>query len=412
MYSIFQKIFTVLIAVLCVQYLQAQEVKPVIRDFNYFYKTAEYDESKIPPYTLPDPLVCNDGERVTTKEEWENVRRPELMNIITTYMYGRTPQLQHALIWRVDTIDNKALEGKAIRKIITLQLTDKQGGPVLHLQLYVPRKTKVPIPLFLGLSFVSNNKISTAPEWQLQKLLNHGYGLATFLYTEVCPDKPDYRAWNEGLMPWYYRKGQTKPDPDQWGSIALWAWCASRAMDYLQADPLVDSQHVALIGHSRLGKVALWAGATDKRFKIVFLVNSGCCGAALSRRKIGETPTSINSVMPTWFDGNYKQFSDREEMMPFDQHSVIALIAPRPVYIASAEQDRWSDQKGEFLGGKGAEPVYALYGESGIGTDTMPPVDIPYNQGWIAYHIRKGPHAVLEYDWDQFIRYADRFFKK
>lgn len=386
------------------------ELKPVKRDFNYFYKTAQYEEDKIPQYVLPDPLVMEDGHRVSTAEEWETTRRPQLIKMLTTYMYGRAPQLAHALPWSVDTLETKALKGEAIRKVVTLRLSDNPQAPVMHLQVYLPRKAQGKVPLFLGLSFCDNSKIATAPEWQLHDILSHGYGLATFRYTEVCPDKA-LRAYSEGLMPYYYRKGQVRPDPDEWGSIALWAWCASRAMDYLQTDAQIDASKVALFGHSRLAKTALWAGATDRRFAMVVLINAGCCGTALSRRMIGETPTSINHVMPAWFDDNFKQFSDRENCMPFDQHTVISLIAPRPVYVASAQDDKWGDPKGEFLGAKGAENVYALYGEKGIGTDSLPPVNQPFNKGYIGYHIRSGKHAVLPYDWKQVLSFADRFFR-
>lgn len=399
-----------LAAVIGVQQVSAQEVKAVKRDFKYFYNTANYDESKVPQYTLPDPLLCENGQRVTTVWQWEHERRPELKALLTTYMYGKAPQLDHALPWSVDTLENKALGGEAIRKVVTLRLSEKPGAPVIHLQVYLPRKAAKPVPLFLGMSFCSNDKIANAPEWQLHYLLENGIGLATFRYTEVCPDKSDLRPWKEGLMPYYYAEGQHEPRPDEWGTIAMWAWCASRAMDYVQTDPQIDASRVALIGHSRLGKATLWAGACDERFSIVFPVNSGCCGAALSRRLIGETPTSINNVMPAWFCGNYKQFSDREQFMPFDQHSVIALIAPRPVYLACASEDLWGDPKGEFLAAKAAESVYALYGEKGIATDSMPPVDVPYDQGFIAYHIRTGKHAVLEYDWKQFVKYAKRIW--
>lgn len=347
---------------------------------------------------------------VNSINEWETVQRPYWVHLLTTYMYGKAPVLSHALPWSVDTVDTNALHGKAIRKVITIHLSEKVGSPVMHLQLFLPCKASHPVPIFLGLAFCSNDKIATAKEWQLDQLLARGYGLATFQYTEVCPDK-GLRAYSEGLMPYYYRIGQNHPDPDEWGSIALWAWCASRAMDYLQTDESVNRHQVILIGHSRLGKTVLWAGALDERFGMVISVNAGCCGTALSRRMIGETPTSINHVMPAWFDDNFKQFSDREQFMPFDQHTVISLIAPRPVYVASAEDDAWGDPKGEFLGAKGAECVYALYGLKGLGTDSMPAVNVPCKDGYIGYHIRSGKHAVLPYDWQQFLDFADRFFK-
>lgn len=419
-----KKIFLFMGLLLCISSIQAQK-----KDY---FKLANFDESKVPAYTLPNPLMCQDGEIVTTKEEWEQKRRPELVKMLTTYMYGTTPVLKKPLSYTIDNVDKKALKGRATRKEVSIRLTDDERGSVIHLQMYLPNNVKGKIPVFLGISFTPNYTIYDDPDlkvseqennsqikvmprgamassWQLDKILEHGYGLATFCYTEVEPDKDvDFQ---QGLHTFFYRKGQTYPDPDQWGSIAAWAWSMSRAMDYLEKDDQVDAKRVAVVGHSRLGKTTLWAGAIDQRFAIVFPVNSGCCGSAISRRCFGETIEAVNANFPHWYCGNFKQFSGREKYMPFDQHEVVALIAPRPIYIASAQEDNWSDQKGEFLGGKGAEPVYALYGEKGIGIDSIPPVDVPYMDGYIAYHIRKGPHAVLSYDWDQFLKFTDRFFK-
>ena len=347
-------------------------------------------------------------------------------------MFGKAPVLKHKLPCTVSRINEKALNGRATRKEITIQLTDDPQGPHIDLQLYLPNHVSGKIPVFLGISFTPNYTIYDDPDlsvpeitdekmkkrsfrgsmdksWQLDKILEHGYGLATFCYNDVDPDFDD--DFQNGVHPYYYEKGQNFPDPDQWGSIAAWAWGMSRAMDYLETDKKVDAKKVAVIGHSRLGKTAVWAGASDPRFALVISGNSGCCGVAISRRCFGETVEAMNVRFPHWFCGNYKQFNDREKYLPFDQHELVALIAPRPIYIASAEEDNWSDQKGEFLGGKGAEPVYALYGLGGIGCEEMPPVDTPYMNGPIAYHNRKGPHAVLPYDWEQFLRFADKYFK-
>lgn len=425
-----KSVFVVFLFVLSIS-VDAQSIQTVHKNYNAL---ANYDESKVPAYRLPNPLICLDGTLVTTKKQWERKRRPELLQEITRDMYGLVPQSKVPFKYMVDREDAHALNGKAVRKEITIHLTDVSAGPVMHLQLYLPKNTSGKVPVFLGMSFTPNYTIaddsdarldpwpaylkgiapqrgSAANAWQLEMILAHGYGLATFWYNEVELDdsKNNFKI---GIHPYYYRRGQTKPDSDQWGAVAAWAWAASRAMDYLEKDRDVDAHRVAIIGHSRLGKAALWAGAVDTRFALVFPVNSGCCGAALSRRCFGETVECVNVRFPHWFCENYKQFNARENEMPFDQHEVVSLIAPRPVYIASASEDNWSDQKGEFLGGKYAEPVYALYGEQGIGIDEMPPVDVPYNKGYVAYHIRKGPHAVLTYDWDQFLSYADRFFNR
>lgn len=418
---------------MCTLLVFSQAEKMVKRDYPGM---ANYDENKVPLYTLPDVLLCKDGTRVTSKEMWEQKRRPEVLEMFTTYMFGRAPQAPSKLNYKVCRISPKALGGRATRKEIKIYLTEnEEEGPHINLQLYLPNQIKSKIPVFLGISFLPNYTVYDDPElvvpdsyldyngnpskapkrgvmsdsWQLDKILEHGYGLATFCYCDVDPDFDD--DFQNGIQPYFYRKGQTYPDPDQWGAIAAWAWGMSRAMDYLEVDSLVDSKKVAVIGHSRLGKTAVWAGAADSRFALVISGNSGCCGVAISRRCYGETVEAINVRFPHWFCGNYKQFNNRENYMPFDQHELVALIAPRPVYIASASEDKWADQKGEFLGGKGAESVYELYGLKGIGTDQMPEIDEPYMDGSIAYHNRKGPHAVLPYDWEQFLKFADKYFK-
>ncbi len=367
---------------------KAQTVSPVKKDFNYFLQTAVYDEQQVPAFTLPNPLVCEDGRKVESTEDWEMKRRPELLEMITTYMYGHVPEAaRRQFPFQVVEVDKKAMGGKATRKLVNVCMTVDSNGPSLCLQIYLPNKMKGKKPLILGLSFKRNEQIDEAEEWQVEKLLSNGIGLATFFYLDVTPDKPNTtQAYEQGIIPYYYSKGQHYPDPDQWGSVAAWAWAASKAMDYLQKDEQVDQEKVVVMGHSRLGKAALWAGAMDERFAAVVAAQSGCCGAALSRRRIGETVESINTILPYWFCGNYKQFSGREEWMPFDQHEVIALIAPRPVYISSGKDDRWSDPRGEYLGAKYAEPVYHLYGKDNIG-----------------YHMREGGHAVLPYDWDKYI---------
>ena len=402
-------------------------------DFQDYYRNANYDETKVPDYQLPDPLLCLDGTRVTTVEQWERHRRPELVSMLTTYMYGCAPQPDNGFRWEVIRTDSTFRDGRAVRRDVILHLTSE--GPDVPLCIVVPnskvQKTTTNVgaslasdgghPVFFGLSFFDNDSIWFSPRagfsWQPDTLLAHGYGLVTFRYTDAELDKASDHFRSSILHKHFYQKGQQSPMPDEWAAIGCWAWTVSCAMDYLETDALVDARRVALVGHSRLGKAVLWAGAIDTRFRVVIPVNSGCCGAALSRRCFGETVECVNEFSYQWFCGNFRQFSHRESEMPFDQHEVIALIAPRPVYIASAEDDRWADPRGEFLGAKGAEPVYHLYGLLGIVADDgqaqtdMPAVDVPATEGTIGYHIRRGPHAVLPFDWQQFIRFADRYLK-
>lgn len=374
--------------------------------------TRNFDETKVPTYKLPDPLLCENGQRVTSVEEWEQHRRPELLEMLKTYMYGHAPKIEHPFGFSVDEVDknfsfdtNKSQKARKTQKTYTLKrvtvyLTDSGAdGPAVHVEVYTPNDATHPVAAFM--LFSGRNAT--------QRLLDRGYGVVAFNPTEQVADGMD--AFKKGLIPYYYDKGQQYRRPDEWGCLAAWAFEASRVLDYLQADADVDARRVAILGHSRMGKAALWTAVQDERFAMAFPVNSGCCGGALSRRMIGETVWAMNDRFPYWVCDNFQQFNMREEYLPFDQHTVIALCAPRPVYLATGQDDSWADPLGEFLAGKAAEPVYALYGRAGIGCEKQPATDVAMNKGYIAYHIRTGGHAILDYDWERFLEYADRFLK-
>jgi hypothetical protein len=204
---------------------------------------------------------------------------------------------------------------------------------------------------------------------------------------------------------------EQQPDSTSWGAIAAWAWGLSRAMDYIETVSSIDSKKVIVMGHSRLGKTALWAGATDKRFAMVISNNSGCGGAALSKRVFGETVGSINVSFPYWFCKNFNKYNEKEELLPVDQHQLLSLIAPRPLYVASGEEDLWADPKGEFLSCVGASPVYVLLGEKGFPASEMPSANSPV-VGSIGYHVRSGGHDITLYDWQQYLDFADLHLHK
>jgi hypothetical protein len=403
---------------------------------------ANYDESKAGSYTLPDPLVCADGTKVTDARTWRERRRPELLELFRTHVYGRRPASPAKLVHTPGTIDRKALGGLATRQELTLSLDGRRNGPGITLLLYVPNGAKPPVPAFLGMNFDGNHTVSrdlgitiseqwtwdaktntdarrrpaegtrgsSSSRWPIETILARGYAVATIARADV---EPDYATgWKHGVRAALSAGGaMTQWKPDDWGAIAAWAWALSRALDYLETDPAVDAGRVALIGHSRLGKAALWAGAEDERFAIVISNNSGEGGAALARRSFGETVERINTAFPHWFCGNFKRYNQDVGALPVDQHQLLALIAPRPLYVASAEEDAWADPRGEFLSASHAEPVYRLLGKPGLGVSDWPAVNRPVGDT-IGYHVRTGKHDVTDYDWARYLDFADRHFRK
>lgn len=368
--------------------------------FRAYYNNANYDESLVPDYTLPDMMLCLDGTRVSGVADWEGKRRPELMRLFTTYMFGRQPRPDSTFCFETVGADRKIWKGRAVRRDIMLHLT--AGGPDVRLTLVWKKEKgeRKPRKTILGLSFADSDSIYTLHKdgtrckggeaWQVDTLLSHGYALATFHYTDAELDKARDDFKSSLLHKHFYQKGQSYPLPDEWGAVACWAWTASRSLDALRqlAADVVDTAEVSIMGHSRLGKTALWAGATDRRFKSVVSVNSGCCGAALSRRCVGETIECVNEWSYQWFCGNFRQFSHREEYLPFDQHELLAMIAPRKLLVISGTEDKWADPKGEHLGCEAARPAYELYGKGSN----------------LVYCLRKGPHAVLTADWSFIMR--------
>jgi hypothetical protein len=378
------------------------------------------------PGGLPDPFVDLDGRRVTTAAEWFERRRPELLGLFARRMYGVTPPVALPMRSQVRSEDAAALDGRSTR--IDVRLTFGAPGdapvgaePTADLLVHLPNGATAPVPVFLALNFRGNNEVEVGGQgepWPLAHLVERGYGVATLCYEDIEPDVDGPATGNADAGHWTGRAGilrhpvflaadAARPAGERWGSLSAWAWGLSRAMDYLVGDPRVDAMRVIVAGHSRLGKAALWAAAQDLRFAMAVSNNSGCGGVALSRRLVGETVEAITARFPRWFCGNFSEYAGREETLPFDQHLLVALVAPRPVYVASAEDDTWADPYGEFLGARYADSVYRLLGVEGIATTSMPPVSAPVPSR-IGYHIRPGGHAMTSYDWERFADAADR----
>jgi rhamnogalacturonyl hydrolase YesR len=357
---------------------------------------ANLDESKVPPYQEP-------ALRLTTMSDWHNSQSGAIFSLFEKNVYGRVPLTPLPETFTTESVDDKALGGIATRKEITIHFSSADTAARLHVALYLPNG--IPrAPIFVGYSFTPLNTIEGSPQWPLKAILSRGYGVAVAWYWDIEPDRPD--GWQTGIRT--RLASLLKIEPYEWSAIGAWAWGLMSIGNYLEREKRVDTRRLIVIGHSRLGKTALWAGAFDSRFAMVISNESGEGGAALSKRDYGETIAIINDKFPWWFVPAYKQYGSNTAAMPFDQFMLLALIAPRPLYVASAEGDQWSDPRGEFLSAHLATRVYHLFNEKGIETDSMPAPEHPVGDGYIRYHIRSGKHDITLYDWQQYMDFADR----
>jgi hypothetical protein len=372
---------------------------------------ANYDEAKVPPYTLPDVLTGKAGT-VRTAAQWP-ARRAELLDLFRDTVYGRRPGAPEHLDFTVLEENPKAMDGAATLRRVRITSRQGQKSHQFELVLFLPNAVRrAPVVLMINIrkpSDIDATRAVKAGAWPAEQMIARGYGMAAFNCGELAPDDKD--TYRNGVIQLFDEPAGAKP-AYTWGGLAAWGWGASRAMDYLAKDARVDAARVALLGHSRGGKAALWGAAEDTRFSIVFSNESGEGGAALSRRWFGETVERINTVFPYWFTAAYKGYNGRPAELPIDQHELLALIAPRALYVASADEDLWADPRGEFLSLAASSPVFALFGDQAIAPDAMPPLDTPLVVGRRAYHVRKGVHDLTPYDWDRYADFADRVWKR
>jgi hypothetical protein len=375
-----------------------------------------YDEAKVGNYTLPDPLVLQNGQPVRDAADWFNLRRPELITLYEREIFGRGPESAPKVRFEVVATDPAAMAGKAVRKHVVAHFGEKPGGPTVNIILYLPAQATKPVPLVLSISFVGGlplppppagtpPRVPARPE-PIAEILARGYGYAVLRYTEIQPDNA--AGLSEGIIGLARAPGQTARLADEWGAIAAWSWALSRVQDFLETEKAVDAKRVALIGHSRLGKTVLWAGAQDQRFALIFSSQSGEMGSALARRDFGETIDDMAANFPYQFAGNFQKYAGHWNDMPVDAHMLIALSAPRPVLVSAASGDIWSDARGSFLSVVAAGPVYRLLGKPDLGTTEMPALDTPVVTGTLGYLENKGPHVISELDWKTFLDFADR----
>ncbi len=390
---------------------------------------ANYEESKVGTLKLPEILVMDNGARVASSKDWENIRRGEILKQFEKHVYGRIPgkpmQMQFDVVEK-----GSALNGKATRIQARIYFDKAARVSPITVLMYLPEGKKE-VPVFVGLNFNGNHTVHADPNvlitdrykhlhpddssperggsasrWAVEELIANGFGVVTAWYEDLEADHKD--GYKTGIRTTLARDLNIKAE--EWAALAVWGWGLHRIVDFLETIPEIDHSRIALIGHSRLGKAALWAAANDNRFALIVSNNSGEGGAALSKRNFGETVERINTQFPHWFVDKYKSYNGDVARLPVDQHMLLALIAPRPLYVASATEDLWADPKGEFLSAFHAGEAYGLFGKKGLGTDVQPGPDKSVGNS-VRYHVRTGKHDVTLADWQFYIAFAKEMFR-
>lgn len=362
-----------------------------------------YSESAVPEYTLPSLLTTTDGDSVTTPNDWWNQRRPQLLRRFRAHVYGQLPPTPPTVRVEHHSSDPSALDSTALRRHVTLHFTDRSEGPALDLLVFVPTEAEGPVPIFAGLNARGNHAVLPSDDWPVRTIIDRGYGLVVAHYGDLFPDRPE--GFNESVYQIHAAEHDTTGGTGS--ALSAWAWGFHRMVDYAAQTDAIDADRVIAVGHSRLGKAALWAGATDRRLAAVVDNASGCGGSALFRRRYGERIVHIDTRFPHWFRDRFSQYRENESALPVDQHQLLALMAPRPVLVSAKTQDRWADPKGMFVSIKHASPAWTVLGHQGLATRTLPMPDAPVLSR-AGYHLRSGEHTLNLVDWGVFLDHADR----
>tara|TARA_B100000902_G_scaffold167643_2_gene162338 strand:+ start:8294 stop:9544 length:1251 start_codon:yes stop_codon:yes gene_type:complete len=396
-------------------YSNAREAKEYDNDINY-------DELKVPHYDLPKLLIGPNGEKISTADKWENIRRPQILSLYSNLIYGRVPEPEKPIniTFKLVKEDKGFMKGKATRKDIDIIISNDKDSKTMRFLVFSPNGVEGPAPAFLKHSF-NNTKSNDFDAsllrkgklkngWPLGEFFDRGYGFCA-VYHEDLVDHNEV-SFNNSIHKLFYPKGQSFPKASEWGVISACAWGAMKAMDYLETDNDIDHKRVAIMGHSKMGKTTLWTAAQDERFALAIAAQSGCAGAALWRRKSGETLKKMVTRFPYWLCRNAWKFVDQEDDLPIDQHMLLACIAPRPVYVHSGVKDTWADGRGEYLSAFHASEVYKLYGKKALNSEESPPVGKAIIESHVGYHIREGGHSIQSFDWKRFLDFADYHLKK
>lgn len=386
-----------------------------------------YDESKVPDYTLPDVLTSFDGKQIKTIDDWEKIRRPEIVEFFEQNMFGEVPISGNPIkkSFKLISEDKTLLYGLCTRKDIQITFENEIGKVTMPLVLIVPNNVQKPVPVILlangsdikrkGLDLNDSQRFGqTRNGVPLHQLMKRGIGFATVDYQAFATDRGNKEGKvSGGITNLFFKADQEFTKENEWGMIAIWAYALRAGMDYLETDKDVQSEQVATLGCSISGKVALWAAITDQRFGMALLSTAGHGGDAIWRREYGETLDNMCKYLPTWICRNANKYAKNVHEMPVDQHTLLASMAPRPLYVATGQHDLWADQKGQWIGTYNASPVYNLYDKKiAFKSAKQPLINKPIIESSIGYHVRSGVHGLELYDWEQYMKFIEYHFLK